>query len=164
MNLSPTADHLVVTDSVPIRGTPEAVYAHLWDAERWPALAPHVVGIEMLEQGPTYQHFRMKIASDGRMVVVETTRLGTPHRAIAYRQTRPPEFFREHEGIWEISDETGGVCVTLTHAVLIDDLKLRTYLKVESDNEARRQIRAVLSRNGLRTIEAIKRSIEGGDP
>lgn len=154
-------DRLIVRDSVPIRGQAEEVYARLWDARGWPALTDHVLAVEMLEEGPGHQHFRMRIASDGREVVAETTRRGTPHHSIAYRQSRPPDFFREHEGLWEIEPGDDGVRVTLTHSVVVDDEKLRAFLGVDSDDEAHRRIRAGLSRNGLRTLEAVKRVVEG---
>lgn len=151
---------LIVKDSVLIKGNVPEVYAYLWNARAWPLLNPHVKTVEMLDEGPTYQHMRMEVESDGKMVAMETKRNGMPPQSISYDQTQPPPFFKEHRGLWELQPESEGVKVTLTHTVRLDEERIKKFLNVDSLEEARSRVAAILSRNGLRTIEAIKKTVE----
>jgi ribosome-associated toxin RatA of RatAB toxin-antitoxin module len=151
---------VVVTDSVVIKGTASRVYGYLWDAHAWPQLNPHVKAIEMIEETPTYQCMRMQVESDGHIVTMTTQRQATPLQAITYHQTQPPPFFQEHRGEWQLREEPDGVRVTLIHTVVLDEERIKSFLGVASIDEARPRVASVLSRNGLRTIEAIKQAVE----
>jgi ribosome-associated toxin RatA of RatAB toxin-antitoxin module len=151
---------LVVKDGSLICGSVDQVYSLLWNAADWPRFAPHVREVEMLEESSERQHFRMCLETDGRAVVVETKRTGLRNRSIGYVQCRPPYFLKRHQGMWTITEKEHGVCVSITHEVVVDEEKALEVLGGASLDDAKKRIAETLSRNGLRMIEAIRSIVE----
>jgi uncharacterized protein YndB with AHSA1/START domain len=152
---------VTVTDDVVIHADLDTVYQFLWDARRWPELNAHVRSVEVREESAVRQRLRMHLESDGRSVVTESIRDAEPPRRIRYCQVQPPPFLREHTGVWECTDEEAGVRVSLTHAATLEQEVAPEYLGVQTVDQARARVAEILSRNGRRTIEGIKRLVEG---
>jgi aromatase len=154
---------VTVTDVVLIHSDLDTVYQFLWDARRWPEVNAHVRSVEVCDESAVRQRLRMQLEADGRSVTTESIRDGEPPHRIRYWQVHPPPFLREHTGVWECADEGTGVRVSLTHAAVLEQQIAPEYLGVPTVDEARARVAEMLSRNGRRTIEGIKRLVEGLD-
>jgi aromatase len=152
---------VTVRDVVLIRSDLDTVYQFLWDARRWPELNEHVRSVEVRDESAVRQRLRMHLEADGRSVTTESIRDGEPPHRIRYCQVQPPPFLREHTGVWECTDEGTGVRVSLTHAAVLEQGIAPQYLGVQTVDQARARVAEMLSRNGRRTIEGIKRLVEG---
>jgi uncharacterized protein YndB with AHSA1/START domain len=151
---------VTVEDVVLIHADLELVYQFLWDARRWPELNPHVRSVEICEESEVRQRLRMRLETDGRSVTTESIRDAEPPHTIRYTQVQPPPFLREHSGVWECREDPRGVRVSLTHAAVLDQGIAPGFLGVGTIDEARARVAEMLSRNGRRTIEGVKRETE----
>lgn len=151
---------VTVEDVVLIHADLQMVYRFLWDARRWPELNPHVRSVEVHEESEVRQRVRMRLETDGRSVTTESIRDAEPPHTIRYTQVQPPPFLREHRGVWECREYPQGVRVSLTHAAVLDEGIAPAFLGVRTVDEARARVAEMLSRNGRRTIEGVKRAAE----
>lgn len=149
-----------IHDSVLIRGALPDVWAYLWDAERWPAITPHVKRIEVLDSGAGWQRLRMHVQSGDQLFQMETQRIGIEERSITYCQLTPPPILHEHQGVWTLSTEYEGVRVDLVHHVRINEERAREILGTSTSEETLEKVRGTLSRNGRTTLEAVKSHVE----
>jgi uncharacterized protein YndB with AHSA1/START domain len=151
---------VTVEDVVLIHADLNMVYRFLWDPRRWPELNPHVRSVEVCDESDVQQRVRMRLEADGRSVTTESIRRAEPPHTIRYTQVQPPAFLREHSGVWECRQHPEGVQVSLTHSAVLDKDAALAFLGVQTIDEARARVAELLSRNGRRTIEGIKRATE----
>ena len=148
-----------VEDEIVIRGPIDTVFACFWNAELWPKVTTHVKQIEMIEQSPDSQRFRMTVESKGRDYTVETQRWSVRNRRITYWQPRPPEFLRRHTGEWKFFVNADGVRIRLVHEAEIDETKLGL-IGADRLDEAEAIVGNSLKANGMATMSSIKQHIE----
>jgi ribosome-associated toxin RatA of RatAB toxin-antitoxin module len=149
-----------VTDSILIHGRLQTVFAHCWNAERWPEITPHVKSVRLLEQTAGFQHMTMTVESDGRLFNTESTRQANPPHKIEYQQLTPPPFLSHHSGEWRFLAEDGGTRVELTHRFVADDELARRILSLSREQNVCAYIGDRLKRNGLLTLRAVKQLVE----
>lgn len=151
---------LSITNTIWIRGDLAEVYECFWNPRLWTEITPHVRRVEMLDQRPNFQRFKMEVNSEGKIYLMETQREGCPWQAIHYRQLQPPPFFTRHTGEWSFSGYSDGVRVTLVHQVDVDIGKACEILGAVDAEDAVGRISVSLQRNGLTTMNAIKAWLE----
>ena len=150
-----------VSDELTISGDLGEVYECFWNPRLWAAITPHVKSIQMLEEATGFQQFIMEIESGGKLYRTESKRIGIPFEKIQYEQLQPPPFLTRHTGSWTFRRSDDGIRVTLVHNFEIDAAKASECIGTQSSSDAQQQIGAALKKNGLITMNAIKRWIEG---
>lgn len=149
-----------VADDVVIRAELNEVFGYCWKAKLWPKLTEHVKRIEMLDEQEGLQRFRMTVDNNGKLYTVETVRRATGREQIDYQQTTPPAFLRRHTGRWCFRREGNAVHVSLTHEAEVDESRALALLPVKNLDEAEHFVAESLSKNGRRTMLAIKAHLE----
>jgi aromatase len=133
-----------------------------WRAEEWPALTPHVVGIDFHFEDEHTQVLTMKVESRGNRAEFRTVRCRQGDR-IYYFQPVPPPFLRSHQGYWEFSATEAGSEVRSRHVFTVHTDEAQRFaarsLGWQGDRRVEECIGALLTANSKQTMEAIRTAL-----
>ena len=115
MNEHPAHYEIVTEDMISIAAPRQIVFDTFWDLRLWPEITLHVRQIEILDESPRFQRFRMTVSGGGREYAIVSERIAHPPNCIHYTQTTPPELLRRHSGVWKFADAGEGTVVMLNH-------------------------------------------------
>lgn len=143
---------------------PARVLDAYWRLERWPEVAPHVVGIELLYDDDNAQVLVMTVNTRGRIDAFKSVRVREGN-VIRYIQPRPPRILQHHHGSWTFEAHDGGTRVVSTHAIEVDIVNAADVLRsigVPSEEvEGPAAIERIIRANSLQTMRALKERLEG---
>ncbi len=144
------------TDTVTAATTPDAAYAFIDRADRWPGLLPHVRRVELREDQPGVQLLEMEtVAGDGPAHVTRSYRVGRAPGWMAYKQIVPPAVLRGHAGAWLFEPTPSGVAITARHTVM---------LRPGAAPGLRASVRTALGGNSLATLGVLRETLERDAP
>lgn len=154
-------DTFVFSDSLDVMTTPAVAFDLLWDADRWPEILPHVLGLRMLEAKKNYQRFEMETRGAAGTHTTESIRECTPGREVRYRQVRPPAMLIEHRGRWLIEPSATGVALTSEHTIEIRESAIETALgRPYTLEEAALLSRHMIGNHSVATLNVVKARAE----
>jgi len=143
--------------------TPGAVMEAFWRAERWPSVAAHVTGIDMLYEDEQCQVLTMRVNSRGSHATFRTMRLRQRDR-ILFIQPSPPAFLRAHSGYWDIRPSAAGCVVTSHHDFLVERGEARRFatgvLGWNGRGGVTEPIGELLHANSRQTMEALRDALQ----
>ena len=152
---------------VPFDVPTEAVFSAFWNLADWPSVARHVTGIDIHHDRDGVQVLTMQVQTGSRSDSFRSVRV-RQESAIFFFQPAPPPALRRHYGWWHVApDGNGGSVVTSEHWIDVDPEQTRRFLAqigtaVDSDEEARKELAAVIRNNSRQTMEALRRRLENG--
>ncbi|GAA3870424.1 hypothetical protein GCM10023084_24320 [Streptomyces lacrimifluminis] len=158
------------TDRVFLAGERRDVYDFLYRADLWPERLAHVVhtDVETAVQSPAsagadVQTLDMEtLGPDGSTHTTQSIRLCFPGERILYKQTTVPHGLLAHSGEWLLTEASDGTHVIARHDVALDPSALVELLGPGADlADARRQVRASLGGNSLRTLDQARLHVAG---
>ncbi|MEU9982389.1 SRPBCC family protein [Streptomyces sp. NPDC050856] len=155
---------VVVTDTVPVAASAEAVYDALYDVPDWPGFLPHVARAEALQDEDGLQLVEVDtVENGGGLLTMRTARAGLPHRGIAYKQLRLPPIGSSHTVGWHIEPTGTGVEVTSRQTVVVRREGIARLLgDGKGTAEATAFIQRELSAKVRLILDGVKRHVEGG--
>jgi hypothetical protein len=141
-----------------------AVAEAFWDVTRWPAVASHIVSVEILYEDATIQVLQMAVSAAHRVERFKTVRIRRRDEII-YVQPTPAPVFRSHRGSWYFAAVPTGTLVTSRHELEIDDAAAAAFLHdagvpATEHEEMQTHLLAIVGANTLRTMEALKQAVE----
>ncbi|MER6678457.1 aromatase/cyclase [Streptomyces sp. NPDC000983] len=119
-------------DSLRIEAPPQAVFAFLYAADRWPERLPHVASLELSESAGGVQRMVMDTRSpDGAVHRSESVRVCRAEAGrIVYKQVRTPTVLVAHTGEWRLEGLPDGTTLaTSRHSVILADAKARVAVR-----------------------------------
>jgi|SRR6185295_644125 len=151
--------------SIEIGAPPERVLREFWELADWPSVAPHVQGIDMHYEDDRIQVLTMRVATGLRQDSFKSVRIRQAED-IFFFQPDPPPALRRHHGWWRLSPLEGAATrVTSEHWVEIDPEPAALFLEGVGIRTAEGEpieaaLRAILHRNSLQTMLALKARLE----
>lgn len=134
-----------------------------WRLERWPEVAPHVVGIELLHNDDDAQVLVMTVDTRGRIDRFKSVRVREGN-VIRYIQPRPPRILQHHHGSWTFEAHDDGTRVVSTHTIEVDIANaadvLRSIGVPFEEGEVPAAIERIIRANSLQTMRALKERLE----
>jgi hypothetical protein len=141
-----------------------AVRHALWHLEDWPAIAPHVLAVEVEFACDDVQVVWMTVLSRGNTDRFRSVRIRQDD-AIFYFQPRPPAFLRRHYGWWILRTEGGQTIVDSRHELELNPEEAGQYLAATgsppaSCDDAQKRIVDLIRHNSTQTMLGLKRKLE----
>ncbi|MFF1560760.1 SRPBCC family protein [Streptomyces sp. NPDC058279] len=163
--LTEAADlRVVVTDTVHVAGTAEAVFEVLYQVRDWPELLPHVTRAEVVQDADGLQLVEIDtVESSGAVLKMKTARAGIGGRAIVYKQLVLPPIGRSHHVRWDITPTAQGVTVTSRQTVIVKRSGIEVLLgSGKGLDEATAFVRRELSGKVRMILDRAKEFVEAG--
>jgi aromatase len=149
------------TTSYHLPYAPDAVYAVLADAARWPDVLPHCESLQIVYDDAQYQEFLMRVRTPRAVETFRSIRRCNPDElSIHYFQPEPPAVLRTHHGSWQVRSAPGGAEVIAQHRIELDS---RACAAAFGDVDVRlhkRRIKELVVANSGTTIDACGRWLE----
>lgn len=149
---------------VEIAADTRSVIDAFWTLEDWPAVAPHVRGIDLLYNDDNAQVLLMHVQTKGQLHSFKSVRVKQPD-AIYYFQPDPPPILRRHHGAWKFTSGATVTTVTSLHTIEVDKRNAVAFLldtghKEVDPEDAPQLIQELIRNNSLQTMLALKKRIE----
>ncbi len=139
----------------------------LWRIERWPDIAPHVLGIDLAYEDANVQVLFMTVRSRGEAERFKSVRI-RQSGTLLFWQPDPPPFLRRHSGSWQVRPgQQGGAVVVSRHEIEIDPPRAaaflsRTHAGLADAAAVTSALADLIGHNSRQTLLGLKRQLEEG--